>query len=216
MPNILLMHYFGGAGGKFIANCLSFSGQVAFANYKVALAYQQDKNIKNLEQAVLDTVPPREQKRTWFELEQGCTQLFGPNLIQARNGYPLSENLFDIDSLKYDWLPLMTHNKNQFDNYKKHFANYKIFTVCVEGTADFIDYAIRLKWPEEHYCLDLNQFKEFNSELDVLDFDHCITGWDPRCREQHQQILNLACQLNIDYNPKTANNYICKYLEFHQ
>ena len=216
MPNILLMHYFGGAGGKFIANCLSFSGQVAFANYKVALAYQQDKNIKNLEQALLDTVPLREQKRTWLQLEQGCVQLFGENIVQVKNGCPLSKNLFDIDSLEYDWLPLMAHNKNVFDNCKKHFANRKIFTVCVEGTADFIDYAIRLKWPEKHHCLDLDQFKEFNNQLDVLDFDHRITDWDPRCLEKHQQILNLARQLNIAYNPKTANNYICKYLEFHQ
>ena len=216
MPSILLMHYVGGAGGKFIVNCLSLSGQVAFSNYQLALDYQKDKKIQNLQQALLDTIPPREQSRTWLQLEHGCQQLFGEDILKISSGYSTTGNLFDIGALEYDWLPLVSHNKTHFDNFKKYFINYKIFTVCLEGTIDFIDYAIRLKWPEKHHCLNLDLFKEFNSQLDVLDFDYHIKEWDPRCLDKHQEISNLARRLNVDYNPKIANSYISKYLEFHQ
>jgi hypothetical protein len=216
MFNILLMHYFGGAGGKFISNCLSLSGQVAFPNYQLALDYQNNKNIKNLEQALLDTIPPRAQSKTWLQLEQGCQQLFGNDIISIRKGSPLTDNLNDINVLKYDWLPLVSHDNDSFNNIKQYFNHSKIFTVFVSSTQDFIDYAIRLKWPEEHHCLDLDQYKEFNHHCKFLDFDYTITEWDPRNLDKHQEIVNLAICLNINYNPDIANDYIHRYLEFHQ
>lgn len=216
MPNILLIHYFGGGGGKFIANCLTLSGQVAFPNYETALAYQHDKNIENLEQALLNTIPSRTHSKTWLQLEQGCHQLFGKGIANIKKGELLNKNLFDVDILKYDWLPLISHDKSEFDNIKQYFVNYDIFTVFVAATSNFIDYAIRLKWPEKNYCLDLNRFNEFNRQLDFLEFDHCVTDWDPRVLDKHQEISNLAHLLNIDYNSNTANNYTSKYLQFHQ
>lgn len=215
MPNILLIHYFGGGGGKFIANCLALSGQAAFANYQTALAYQHDKNIENLEQALLDTIPARDQSKTWLQLEQGCHQLFGKDIAKIKKGEGVTTNLFDIDALKYDWLPLTSHDKLEFDCIKQYFVNYNIFTVLVAATPNFIDYAIRLKWPNEHHCLDLDRFKEFNRQLDFLEFDYCIPDWDPRVLDKHREISNLAYLLNIQYDSNTASDYICKYLQFH-
>jgi hypothetical protein len=216
MPNILLMHYFNGAGGKFIVNCLSMSGQVAFSNYQIALSYQQNKNIKNLEQALLDTIPSRDQSKTWFNLEQGCHQLFGKDITKIVSGCLSTDNLFNTDILKYEWLPIISHNKTSFDNIMQYFFKYKIFTVFLSATPNFIDCAVRLKWPEKHHCLDLDQFEEFNCESRLIEFDHYIPNWDPRDLGKHQEISNLARRLNIDYNSKTANDYICKYVEFHQ
>jgi hypothetical protein len=74
---ILLFRYFGGAGAKFIANCLSYSQQVAFPNYKKLLAIQADDSLKLLEKSLLDTIPDKSNSRQWLQLEQGCHQLFG-------------------------------------------------------------------------------------------------------------------------------------------
>jgi hypothetical protein len=216
MPNILLMHYFSGAGGKFIVNCLSLSGQVAITNYQLALSYQHNKNIAHLEKALLDTIPPRNQSKTWLELEHGCLQLFGKDIDKIKNGLAHTNDLFDLGFLKYNWLPIVSHNKDVFNNIKKHFVNYKIFTVSVMATPDFIDCSIRLKWPQQHHCLDLDLLKEFNYQCQFLEFDHCIVDWDPRQLNQHRKISNLSQTLNVDYNPTTANNYIRKYLDFYQ
>jgi hypothetical protein len=52
---ILLLHYYAGAGGKFIANCLSYSNKVAFSNYEKALTILTNNDLVFLENCLLAT-----------------------------------------------------------------------------------------------------------------------------------------------------------------
>ena len=73
MQGILIFYYLGGAGGKFIANCLTYSGQVAFSNYSIALR----NNPEEYNSELLKTIPDKSNSRSWMALEHGCAQLFG-------------------------------------------------------------------------------------------------------------------------------------------
>ena len=213
---ILLFHYVGGAGGKFIANCLSFSKKVAFSNYSVAQSFLNNNDLNFLEKNILDTVPDKSHSREWFKLEQGCHQLFGIGINAIRRNQPVdSPELNDVYSLKDQWLPLVSHTMTEFNNLKQFFVKDTVVTVLVDGTKEFIDLAIRLKWPEEHHCLDLDIFNKFKNECQKVEFDYQFDAWNPLDISKHAQINQLANQLGCNFNLGLANNYIKKYIDFH-
>lgn len=216
MSKILLMHYFGGAGGKFITNCLAYSGQVAFPNYAIALEYQQTQNLANINQSMLATIPSRENSREWLDKEQGCYQLFGRGITNVQSGQLTFQNIFyNLGPLADMWLPIKSHRKTVFDNVCQHFRDQRIFKVLLTATPDFIDFSIRLKWPKQHHCLDLDQLNEFNQELQTMSFDYAINDWDPRDIAQHYKIKDLATALGIEYDPALAKEYTTSYINFH-
>ena len=217
MNKILLFFYFGGAGGKFIANCLSYSQQVAFAEYQTALKIKQDTDINLLETELLKTIPDKNCSKQWLNFEQGCNQLFGKNIDAIKQGNPvISNDFYDIGSLKPLWLPVMAHQKIHYNRLLEWFKNDQVFTVLVDSTPEFIDYAIRLKWPEPHHCLDLNHYKIFQEEIKSLQFDFEFRNWSPLTTNGQNCIIELAKKININFDLNLAKNYIDKYVEFHK
>lgn len=215
MKKILLFHYFGGAGGKFIANCLGFSKKVAFANYKTALDVIQNNNIKLLEQCLLQTIPKKSQSRRWHELEQGCHLLFGQQIQNVRQGQFSNVMLNDLDALGDVWLPLISHDIENFNHYQNFFLCDKVFSVLVNGDTEFIDLAIRKKWPKEHHCIDLHAYEKFNKDAATVKFDFVISNWNPCIRQNYQHIIDLSKQLGCEFDLRLAENYIEKYIDFH-
>lgn len=210
------MHYFGGSGGKFITNCLAYSGQVAFPNYNIAIEYQKTHNINIINQLMLETIPSRENSREWLDREQGCYQLFGRGITNVQSGQQTFKNIFyDIKPLSGIWLPIKSHCKTVFDNICQHFSEDRIFRVLLTADPNFIDFSIRLKWPEKHHCLDLDQLNSFNHELQTMSFDYTISDWDPRDVAQHYKIKKLADAVGITYDPTLAQEYITSYINFH-
>ena len=213
---ILLFYYIGGAGGKFIANCLSFSKQVVFTNYNKSVNFLNNDNFDFLEKELLSTIPEKENHRRWILLEQGCHQLFGADINRVRNNPICNDIKFnDLSVFNGMWLPLVAHDILEFNNYKKFFSNDTIFTVLVDGTSEFIDLAIRLKWPEEHHCLDLTILDKFKNSIQSIDFDFIFNDWNPLKIKNHAQIIQLAKQLECDFDLGLAKNYIQKYIDFH-
>lgn len=216
MNKILLMHYLSGSGGKFISNCLTYSGQVVFPNYNVAKKYIETNDINVIEQALLKTIPEKSQSRQWLFLEQGCCQLFGNGIGNIQLGTFVSETFNDTTVFGDRWLPIMCHYKGQYDRVSEYFQSHQVFKVLVQARPEFTDFAIRLKWPESHHCLDTDHLESFNQEIKDLSFDHVITDWDPRDVTKHVEITKLANAMGVDYDLQSAENYIKKYLEFHQ
>jgi hypothetical protein len=211
MPKILLFHYFGGGGGKFISNCLATSGYVAPPNFNISLLNDKETTI----QCLLNTIPKKSNSRNWLNLEMGCWQLFGKGIVDISQKGTTEKTLNNINQLTYQWLPLMSHDMNEFNNYLYYFKNYAIFTVLVDATTDFIDFAIRLKWPEDHHCLDLEQYQKFTHDLEGVTFDFIFNDWDPRIQHNLSIINNLADKLQISYDENKAKEYIDKYIQFH-
>jgi hypothetical protein len=213
---ILLFHYTGGGGGKFIANCLSFSGKVAIADYDLAESFSNNKNLSFLEKHLLDTIPEKNNSRQWHQRERGCRQLFGNDIDKLRlSNSDNSVKLKNMSALGDQWLPIMSHTMTSVNNLKKFFANDTVFTVLVDGTKEFIDLAIRLKWPEEHHCLDLDIFNKFKNGHQTIDFDYRFDDWNPLDISKHVQISQLAEQLGCNFDLNLASNYIKKYVDFH-
>jgi hypothetical protein len=213
---ILLFCYVGGAGGKFIANCLAFSKQVAYADYNIAKTIIQDNNLELLENQLFNNIPEKQHSRQWLNLEVGCKDLFGEDIVEARWGIRQEKlRLNDLSVFNDIWLPLMNHQVKEVRNCQNFFADDELFTVLVKGTPEFIDLAIRLKWPEKHHCLNLNIYKEFNKEIENQPFDFTFENWDPRNPENLNQIPKLANQLGIELDLNLAKNYIKKYIDFH-
>lgn len=213
---ILLFHYVGGAGGKFIANCLSLSKKVAFSNYGVAQSFLNNDDLNFLETHLLNTIPDKEHSREWLLLEQGCYQLFGNGIDEIRWNKPVNQfELNDVSSLGDQWLPLMTHTMTEVNNLKQFFANDNVFTVLVNGTPEFIDLAIRLKWKDKHHCLDLDIFNKFQNECQLVEFDYRFDGWNPLDTSKHAQISQLADYIGCNFDLHLADNYIKKYIRFH-
>jgi len=217
---ILIFHYTGGGGGKFIANCLSFSGKVAITNYDIAESFLNNNNFNFLEKKLLNTVPEKINSRQWHQHEHGCRQLFGDDIDKIRlsnsdNSVNASIKLNNLSALGDQWLPIMSHTVTGINNIKQFFANDTVFTVLVDGTKEFIDLAIRLKWPEEHHCLDLDIFNKFKNGHQTFDFDYRFDDWNPLDMSKHVQISQLADQLGCSFDLNLANNYIKKYVDFH-
>jgi len=214
---ILLFHYFAGAGGKFIANCLSYSKKVAFPNYKKALTILTNNDLVFLENCLLSTIPDKINSKQWLYLEQGCWQLFGRslhNVIKDKSDNYLSK-LNDLTLLGNVWLPKMTHTMDQFIGFKSLFSDSEIFTVLIDSSPEFIDLAIRRKWPEEHHCLDLDAYKKFKEDCKSTHFDFCFYNWDPLMIENHSKITELANKIDCDFDITLCKNYIEKYVNFH-
>lgn len=213
---ILLFHYFGGAGGKFITNCLSYSKKVAFSNYKNALAILSNNDLTLIQQLLLDTIPDKAQSRQWLFLEKGCSQLFGTAITDIKKNKFSAESQFnDLDALGNVWLPVVSHNMNELKAFTSFFADCEIFTVYVDSTVEFIDLAIRLKWPEIHHCIDLDQYKKFKEEVILTNFDFYFNNWNPLAKENHTMITDLANNIGINFDIIVCEKYIEKYINFH-
>jgi hypothetical protein len=216
MKKILLFHFFPGGAGKFIANCLSFSQQVAVSNFQFALKFNQTKDLSGLDQLLLDTIPDHDLARQWLFLEHGCEKLFGNDIMRIkRNNDPVKAKLNNLDALGSVWLPLITHDQTAFDNCAEYFSKDQVFKILVDSTPEFIDLAIRKKWPEQHHCLDIEKYQVFKNNLKNMHFDMVIPDWNPLIPENLTQILLLAKRINVDFSLQMAKTYIEKYQNFH-
>ena len=80
---IIILHYPGYAGGKFLANCLTLSCRAVVQNVDLAvqdMSYRiHDKRYYQFKLAtVLKTLPPdRDSMKQWHLYENGCQQFFG-------------------------------------------------------------------------------------------------------------------------------------------
>jgi len=217
MKKILLFHYFGGAGGKFIANCLAYSGKVAFQNFSIANKILKENDVKLLENNLLNLIPEKTQGRNWLFLEQGCSQLFGPDIHLVKSGSVQNFNFDLLNQLGDVWLPIMTHTIEDFNNCLNYFShNSVVVTVLVDSTTTFIDSAIRAKWPEEHHCLDIVLYREFCENIKNVKFDFTFDQWTPLETTKREKIVNLAKHLGISFDLTIAENFINKYIEFHK
>jgi hypothetical protein len=212
---ILLFHYVGGAGAKFIANCLSMSGQVAFSNFEIAKQFIDTNDFEIIKKSLLDTIPPKAESRTWLNREQGCWQLFGEDIANIRNYRPLTNKLNDLSVLGEIWLPLMSHKRSCVEAFLEYFSDHDVKTILVEGTKEFIDRSIKLKWPEKHHCLDLDIYNKFHNDLAKIHFDHEIRDWNPLEPHNWSKIVDLARFLQIDFDIEHAKFYIEKYVDFY-
>lgn len=214
---ILLFHYIGGGGGKFIANCLSSGFEVAFSNFRVAKQLLTSKDVSLLEQKLLATIPPNNKDKTWHDYEQGCWQLFGHDVNKLRNSInPKLVRFNRVDQLGDTWLPLMSHYPDEFTYIQNNLSQVQTFKVLVDATPEFIDSAIRLKWSKSDASLDLDIYRQFHNELPKFNFDFTITQWDPRIDSNLDQITQLAQALDVQINLNGIQNYIRRYQEFHR
>lgn len=207
---ILLLNYYGGGGGKFIANCLAYSHGVAFPNFKIAMEILKNKEL--VEQSLLATIPPKEKSKQWLSYEQGCFQLFGQGLNTHKDKLG---DLNDLSQLGDVWLPLMSHYREQFTNRIKQFKDATIFKVLIDADPKFIDLAIRMKWPEQHHCLDLDDYREWKNSIVRSDYDFIIDDWNPIKRSNHSKIVELAKHIGVNFDLSMAKNYIDRYINFH-
>lgn len=214
---ILLLYYYEGAGGKYVANLLSHSHHVAFADSKIA-----HNILKDPEQIVatcLATIPNKEKGREWGKHENGCDMLFGRNIMRIKyhdvpHVYPAYGPWFDNTALSHQWLPLVAHRPDALLRQQKFFAGHNIFTVFVNTVPEFIDCAIRLKWPEEHHCLNLDDYRQFIEDSKSFKFDYELQ-WDPRDHDQYNKISDLAQKLGFEFDLSTARDYKQRYINFH-
>jgi hypothetical protein len=214
---ILHLYYYEGAGGKYVANLLAHSHQVAFANSE--LAHKILKDPTHIVPACLATIPSKENSRQWGQHENGCDTLFGPKIwhIKTRNVpnvYPAHGPLIDNTSLAHQWLPLVSHRPDVLARQQKFFCQQQIFTVFVNTCPEFIDCAIRLKWPEQHHCLNLDDYRQFSEDSKLLKFDYELQ-WDPRDPIQYNKISELAQQLGFEFDVSSAQSYQERYIDFH-
>ncbi len=207
---ILLLNYYGGGGGKFIANCLSYSHRVAFPNFHIAQNILKDNEL--LEQSLLATIPSKENSKQWLFYEQGCGQLFGDGLDHSKN--KLGE-LNDLSQLGDVWLPLMSHYRVQFTNYLECFKDATVFKVLIDADPTFIDSAIKLKWPKKEHCLDIDDYQQWKNSIVRSDYDFVIDNWNPIISNNHSKIVELAKHIGINFDLSSAKNYIDKYINFH-
>jgi hypothetical protein len=213
---ILLIHYYGGAAGKFVSNCLSYSKQVAFQNYDKALAILKTNDLCLMDQYALATVPEKINSRQWDSYEEGCAQLFGLGINHVESGIPFYETLLhDMSEFDNIWLPKMSHTLEQFNRLTSFFSNNEVFTVFLDGTPEFIDLAIRKKWPMEHHCIDLDSFKIFQENSTSMNFDFYIRNWDPLIVKNHDMITTLADKIGINFDIRLCQKYIEKYINFY-
>lgn len=216
MKKILLFHYFAGAGGKFIANCLSFAKSVAPSDYDMAMQQHGHMDHDVLTEFYLNTVPDPQNARQWLYLENGCQKLFGQDIIKVKRNIDMQYvNLNDLDALSGAWLPLMSHDKQVFENCKNYFSQDQVFSVLVDSTPDFIDFAIKKKWPESFHCLDMEKYRVFKTNIQTMQFDMIIPDWDPRIGQNLDYIARLASEIGVTLDLELARPYIEKYQNFH-
>lgn len=213
MRGILIFYYIGGAGGKFFANMLTYSGQVAISNYDIALR----NNPEESNAALLATIPDKTNSRQWLTLEHGCNQLFGDAIytIKQQGAVGAAAKLNDLTLIKDKWLPVMAHYPHEVANIQKYFKHVEQRLIIVDSDPAFIDRCIRLKWTDEDNCLDLNVYKEFKQAANNLLPDHRINGWKLENRGSLMSVVDLAQSLDLTVDFDAANAYFEKYLAFH-
>ena len=213
MKGILLFYYIGGAGGKFIANLLTYTNQVAFPNYQIALRNDPEE----YNRALLATIPEKHNSRKWLELEHGCNQLFGAAVgdIKLSGQVVDTKDLNDISLIKDKWLPIMAHYPDEVANIQNYFKDQDLRLIIVDADPEFIDQAIKLKWENPAHCLDLTVYNEFKEAANNLLPYYRINGWKPENRGSLMSIENLAKSLDLTIDFTAANAYIEKYLAFH-
>ena len=216
---ILVLHYYPGAGGKFVLNCLGHNKGFAIGDSTTAEAMLDKFDILEIQKLMLDTVPARDQMRQWSKYEKyGCRELFGPGIDEIQNRGQLNSNLFPIiDKLAASdyWIPLVSHSYQQVYNLRKFFPKDRVFCVFLNTIPKFIDLAIRRKWPSEHHCLNLDSYRDFLSDTAKIEFDYTIPEWDPCDQTQYHKLITLANNINLEVNLDLAKSYINKYIQIH-
>ena len=208
---ILLLCYFGASGGKFIANCLSFSHKVAFANFEIAKNILKNKEL--LEKSVLDTIPLRKNSSQWLKHEPGCWQLFGAGIHSAKK---LSDNeINDLEQLGDVWLPLVAHTDEQITHYSELFKDHNMFKVLIDADIAFIDLAVTLKMPNKNKETHLGRYPGWIDKMKLLNFDLVIDNWNPLIPKNYSNIVNLGKYLGVDFDMSLAKKYTEKYINFH-
>jgi hypothetical protein len=211
MQGILIFYYIGGAGGKFIANLLSYSGQVAFSDYAIAL--RNDPAERNC--ALLATVPERSRSREWMQREHGCAQLFGPGVVNIKHGAPVAGTLNDLTVLTNQWIPIVAHTRTEVANIQTHYSATAQRLILVDARPEFIDLAIRLKWANPDHCLDIALYRQYQQAIATLTADYVFADWDPRADNAVDRVVEFAATLDITLDLTPAQDYIDRYLAFH-
>jgi hypothetical protein len=201
----------GGAGGKFIANLLSYSGQVAFSNYDIA----QRNDPAEYRRELVATVPERSNSREWMQREHGCAQLFGPGVADIKLGAPVAGQLNDLSVLQGQWIPIIAHTRTELTNIQHYYSATAQRLIVVDAVPEFIDLAIRLKWADPAHCLDLDRYEEFKQSIAQLEPDYVFTAWDPRAPGATDRVVEFAHTLGIALDLTPAQEYIDRYLAFH-
>lgn len=214
MQGILIFYYLGGAGGKFIANCLTYSGRVAFTDYDIARRNDPAEYNRKL----LKTIPDSKDDRSWLTRENGCYQLFNSGVGHIKNTgqVPPDQPLNDLTKLTGQWLPIIAHFGHEVANIQRYFKDVPQRLIVVDADPIFIDHAIRLKWKDPSHCLDLDRYDEFKHEIKILKSDYLFSNWSPLRPTALDEIVNFARWLDIDLDLTLAAEYINKYLAFHR
>ena len=216
---ILVLHYYPGAGGKFVLNCLGHNKGFAIGDSTTADAMLDKFDILEIQKLMLVTVPRRDQMRQWSKYEKyGCRELFGSGIYEVFQFCQLSGDFFPIiDKLASSdhWIPLVSHSCQQMLNIRNFFSKDRVYSVFLNTVPEFIDLAIRRKWPSEHHCLDLDSYRDFLSDTAKIEFDHTIPEWDPRDQTQYHKLITLANNINLEVNLDLAKSYINKYIQIH-
>lgn len=212
----LLLYYFEGSGGKFIANTLAYTQQVAFMNVNIMQAAQQAQDFDIIHQSIMKTVPDKEISHSWHKHEAGVVSMYGPPHNRMPScGVGQYDDLIKLHNADSLWFPTTFHNPLKLPILKSCLKADQLFTVHINSTADFIDRAIRIKWPMMHQCLDLDLFRKFHENTQGLKFDFVLDNWDPRDRDQHYRLQELASALGCNLDLDAAAPYINRYLDFH-
>jgi hypothetical protein len=109
----------------------------------------------------------------------------------------------------------MAHYPAEVANIQRYFANVEQRLIIVDADPDWIDRAIRLKWENPAHCLDLTVYAEFKQAANNLLADHRIMGWKPENRGSLMSVVDLADTLDLTIDFDAANDYIERYLAFH-
>jgi len=205
-----------GAGGKFILNTLAYSKKVAVQDYIITNKFLINNDYQYLTSHLLDTIPPKGLgKGEWFQRELGCHQLWGNDILKVKSGIQPGLMWKDLNKLIENdtWLPVIAHGRNEFNNLKTYFKDEKIYTVYVQPSLDFLDCAIRKKWPGENHCLNLGSVDVIKQDLQEFNFEFIFQDWDPR--QGINQINQLSANLDFKFDLSLAKEYTDKYCEFH-
>jgi hypothetical protein len=172
-----------------------------------------------IQKLMLDTVPARDQMRKWGEYEKyGCEKLWGASIMEIKQfGQTTTEFFTIINELSRNnyWIPLVSHSYEMMRNLQNYFSNECVYTVLLDTIPEFIDVAIKRKWPSDYHCLDLDSYSKFLNSTKQLHFDHVIPSWNPCDRSQYHKLITLAEKIGLDMNIDSSEEFINKYIQIH-
>lgn len=214
----LLFYYTPGAGGKFLINLLAYSGQVAIQHAEHACAMAAKFDLDYINQVMLATVPDVDQGRNWYAHELGCDKLFTERFLDSdgREDRSCLDRLQPVIA-KDLWLPLICHSKHTFSKKLSLTADHERLKIFIDSDPEFIDLCIRKKWPEEHHCLDLDQYRQFKTDTQAIlpFFDYVLDNFHAVRDDISARTKTLAQIIGIDYDFSLARQYVDKYIAFH-